>query len=71
MRAQISDANKFPNFATLLRRVKSGEITYRELSLISDVLPFLSQAGLERLETDFNVFLKAVRSKAPQTDVTW
>ena len=42
MRAQISDANKFPNFSSLLRRVKSGEITYRELSLVSDVLPYLS-----------------------------
>ena len=39
--------------------------------LITDVLPYLNRNGLERLEGDYDRFLQAVKSKAPQTDVTW
>ena len=41
-RALVTDANKFPHFSNVLRDVAQGQISYRELSLINDVLPNLS-----------------------------
>ena len=70
-RALVTDANKFPHFSNVLRDVAQGQISYRELSLLNDVLPNLSIQGLEHLEANWDTFLIAVRTKAPQADVTW
>jgi hypothetical protein len=71
VRQLITDANQFPNFSTVLRQVEQGKLSYRELALINDVMPNLSQNGLQRLEGDFDRFVQAVRGKALQADVTW
>jgi len=64
LRNLITDANQFPNFSNILRKVQTGQVSYRELSLVNDLMPNLSLRGLERLEANFDAFVLAVRGKA-------
>ena len=39
--------------------------------MIGDLLPYLSEHGLEQVESDFSNFLEAVTNKAKKSDATW
>ena len=52
--------------------VESGRITYKELSMINEVIPNLSQEhGLRNVEQNFEAFLEAVKIKSPLADASW
>lgn len=67
----IQNRAQFPKLTSIPEQVLSGRMTFKDLSLINEVIPVLSQTGLRRLEDNFDVFLEAIRVKAQQADVTW
>lgn len=64
-------ANEYPNFQRVPSMVENARITYKDLALITEVLPYLSEAGLKQLEKDFETFLNTVAQKAQMSDVTY
>jgi len=62
---------KYPNFWSIPRLVQNQSITYKELALINEVIPVMSEYGLQQLEERFQDFLSAVTQKVIQSDVTW
>ena len=67
----IARASLFPNFSSIPQLVERKSVTYKELALINDLMPNLSDDGLIKLEGDFKVFLEVIQHKAMQNDVTW
>ena len=63
-RAQIPNAASFPNFSGIPQLVENQSVTFKELALICDVMPYLSATGLQQLESRFRNFLDAVSQKA-------
>jgi hypothetical protein len=47
----IQGAADFPNFASIPQLVERSEVSYRELSMLNDLIPNLSDAGLQQLES--------------------
>jgi len=60
------DDVRYPNLLSI-----SEDMGYKELALVSEVIPNLSEEGLERLEADFLNFLEAINARAHQADTTW
>ena len=64
-------ASEFPNFSRVPSMVDNGRIGYKDLALITEVLPYLSEGGLKQLEQNFDTFLNTVAQKAQMSDVTY
>jgi hypothetical protein len=54
----------YPNFDSVLRLLQANTICYKELAAINEVMPNLSQSGLESIEGNFKNFLEAVNVKS-------
>ena len=61
----------YPNLSSIGEMIESEEFTYKELSLVNEMLPFLNEEGLDLLEREFEPFLKIVEDKCEQADVVW
>ena len=46
----LGNSAEFPNFCSILQLVDQSQVTYKELMLISGVMPNLSLDGLRQLE---------------------
>lgn len=51
--------------------VQTGNLTYKNLWLVIEVLSFMNQQGLKVLEERYDLFLAAVKEKSLKADVTW
>ena len=51
--------------------VTGKRISFKELALITDLIPNLSEEGFRRIDGDIHEFLEAVTAKVQQADVTW
>lgn len=65
------DQSRYVNLLSVLEAVDSGRLDYKELALINEIIPNLSEEGKIRLESEFANFLEAVSAKAYQADTTW
>ena len=63
--------SRYPNLLSISQCVETGRIGYKELALANEVIPNLSEEGLNRVESEFNGFLEAIGQKAYQADTTW
>ncbi len=61
----------YPGFSSIIKLLEANTITYKELAAISDLMPNLSQSGLDSIENNFKNFIEAVSVKSQQADVTW
>ena len=50
----------FPNFASIPQLVERSQISFKELAIINDLLPNLSDLGLTQLEKQFKQLLESV-----------
>ncbi len=64
-------SSAYPHFSSIIGLVEANTLSYKELAAISDLMPNLSQNGLESIENNFKNFLDAVNVKSQQADVTW
>ena len=55
----------------MLDLAQKEKIGYKEMSMIGDLLPYLSESGRDNIESHFSDFLEAVIFKAKKTDATW
>ena len=60
-----------PNIHSVFELAKGGAIDYKEMNMIGDLLPYLSEEGRDHVEANFADFLEAVAVKAKKTDATW
>lgn len=67
----IQNATEYPNFAAVPRLVERSEVSYKELAMLNDLIPNLSDAGIGQLEKNFKQLLESVTQKSQQADVTW
>jgi hypothetical protein len=51
--------------------VQTGNLTYKNLWLMIEVLSFMNQKGLKVLEDRYDLFLSTVKDKSLKADVTW
>lgn len=67
----IADAARLVNFSQIPTMVTGKRISFKELALITDLIPNLSEEGFRRIDGDIHEFLEAVTAKVQQADVTW
>lgn len=68
----IKDPFQFHNIHSVIDLArKEKTIDFKELNMIGDLIPYLSEKGRDMVERNFQDFLIAVQLKAKKTDSTW
>lgn len=58
-------------FIVMEEITKTGNLDFKHLWLINEVLPFMNETGLGILETRYPDLIEIIKEKANKADVTW
>lgn len=62
---------QYPKLLAILEMVDAKLLDYKHLAVINEVLVYMSPAGLDFLEQQFEDFASVVKNKAYLADTTW
>lgn len=69
--SQQLEKSKHVNFYGLVKKVEAGVIDYKALALAAMLIPYLSNRGIQTIESDFDSFIEALKAQSIKYDPTW